>query len=63
MLKVEEVADRLAVDVRWVYEHAGSDLASCCMEEMGRGRIVGPDQESLTFEDLATVITNEYEAK
>ena len=33
------------------------------MEEMGRGRIVGPDQERLTFDDLADIITNEYEAK
>ena len=33
------------------------------MAEMGRGRIVGPDQERLTFDDLATIITNEYEAK
>ena len=29
MLTVAEVADRLAVDVRWVYEHTDTDLASC----------------------------------
>lgn len=30
------------------------------MEEMGRGRLVGRDEERLTFEDLATAIETDY---
>ena len=31
--------------------------------EMGKGRLVGPDQERLTFEDLGEIIVSEYEAQ
>ena len=31
------------------------------MEEMGRGRLVGPSEERLTFEDLAGMIVTDYE--
>ncbi len=31
--------------------------------EMGKGRIIGPDQERVTFEDLSEIIVSEYEAK
>ena len=30
---------------------------------MGKGRIFGPDQERLTFEDLSEIIVSEYEAQ
>ena len=30
------------------------------MEEMGRGRLIGPDAERLTYEDLETIIQNDY---
>ena len=30
---------------------------------MGKGRIIGPDQERLTFEDLGEIIVSEYEAQ
>jgi integrase len=28
--------------------------------EMGKGQLIGPDMDKTTFEDLATIITNEY---
>lgn len=31
--------------------------------EMGRGRLVGPSEEKLGFDDLATMIRNDYEAR
>lgn len=31
------------------------------MEEMGRGRLVGPDEERLTFDDLRKIILADYE--
>jgi hypothetical protein len=30
------------------------------LEEMGRGRLVGPNVERTNFEDLATILLNEY---
>ncbi len=32
------------------------------LEEMGRGRLVGPDVERTTFEDLAKILTDDYKA-
>lgn len=30
------------------------------MEEMGRGRLIGPDAERISFEDLATMVLDDY---
>jgi len=33
------------------------------LAETGKGRLIGPDVEKTTFEDLATIIINEYRAQ
>jgi integrase len=38
------------------------DLLKRCLTEIGKGRLIGPDAEKTTFDDLSQILRNDYEA-